>query len=242
MRFSRLFAFSVVSLLASNIQSATQAQDQTLPKKQDITGTPIPRPKIISAPTAPYPDEALKKNIEGKVVLSIVVDGKGQVSDAKALSGPPELIPAAIDSVKRWQFEPPTHAPLVTTVEISYGHPKECPGAVSDAGEVRATSWLENRDGKVIATPDDYDSSLPPYFEEDRKAGVAGDMVLGLTLDSEGRVKEIHVVKSLSARLDDAAIKTVRTWKFKLVDGNTGKPPEDLQLHILYRPTCMPQF
>src|SRR5277367_3893850 len=186
MRFCRLLAFVAVSLLATNVQPARRAQDQTLPKKQNNTGTQIPRPKLVNDPIALYPDEALRKSIEGKVVLTIVVNDKGQVSDAKALSGPPELIATAIDSVKRWQFEPPSHAPLVTTVEISYGHPKECPPAVSDAGEVVATSWLENRDGAVIATPDGDDFSLPQYFEEDRKAGVAGDMVLALTLDSAG--------------------------------------------------------
>jgi TonB family protein len=63
-----------------------------------------------------------------------------------------------------------------------------------------------------------------------------------LTLDSEGGVKEIHVVKSLSAHLDEAAVTAVRTWKFKLTDPNAGNPPEDLWLHILYRATCMPRF
>ena len=74
---------------------------------------------------AVYPDEAVKKKIEGKVILSVVVDAKGNISELKALSGRPELVPAAIASVKMWTFEPPSHPPVTTTVEVGFGFPKD---------------------------------------------------------------------------------------------------------------------
>jgi outer membrane biosynthesis protein TonB len=89
----------VAAMLAATT-SAERVQDATQPQKQGSTGKQATQIKLIKSPTAPYPEEALKKNIEGKVILSIVVDAKGRVSDAKALSGPPELFRAALESVK----------------------------------------------------------------------------------------------------------------------------------------------
>ena len=241
MRHYRPSLFLAVALLAASNQPSVRAQSDTTPQKQK-SGQRETRPKLLNSPFAPYPEEARKKNIEGKVTLSIVVDAMGRVSDAKPLSGPPELFQAAIASVKQWQYEPPTHPPVTIPVEISYGFPKECPGPVSEIGEVMVSGRLLNKDGKVVGMSDSDDYATPPYPIEDRKAGVSGKMVLSVALDTEGRVKEIHVVKSLSPHLDEVAIKTVRTWKFKLIDGNPADPPNDFQVQITYRASCAPEF
>lgn len=241
MRFCRLFLFFVVALPATCSQHTVSAQINRQPPKQDSSqkGT---RPKLISSPDAPYPDEALRKKIEGKVTLSIVVDAKGRVSDAKPLSGPPELFQAALSTVKQWQYEPPTHAPVTIIVEMGWGFPKECPGPVSDSGEVGGSDVLRNDKGLVLAAYDDSNWRLPPYFEEDRKAGVAGEMILALTVNSKGEVSKVRVVKSLSPHLDKAAVGTARTWKYTVIDGNPESLPDDFQFHIFYRATCRPQF
>ena len=83
---------------------------------------------------------------------------------------------------------------------------------------------------------------LPPYLTADRKASVAGEMILSITVNAEGNVEKTRVVKSLSPRLDKTAIKTVHTWKFRLIDGSPDALPDDFQLHITYRTTCKVQF
>jgi TonB family protein len=103
---------------------------------------------------APFPLEVVRRGIEGKVTLSIVVDAKGNVTQAKALSGPEELFPAALASVKMWQYEPPASAPVTRTVEIGYGVPKECPGPVSDMGEVGGNGGLFDKNGSLVAVAD----------------------------------------------------------------------------------------
>jgi TonB family protein len=242
MNCCRLFPLLVVALLAATSLSAEQAQDGTQPRKQDSTGKEKVELKLVKPPITPYPEEALRKNIVGKVVLSIVVNAQGRVSDAKALSGPPELVQAAIDSAKLWEFEPPTHAPVVTTAEVHYGHPKECPGPVSDSGEVSGSGGVRNDKGLVLSADDDSNWHLPPYFDEDRKAGVAGEMILALTVNSKGEVTNVRVVKSLSPHLDKAAVDAARTWKYKVIAGEPESLPDDFQLHIFYRATCRPQF
>jgi TonB family protein len=196
-----------------------RAQNQTRPQAQDVVGQPNARPKLIKSPVGHFPDEARKKNIEEKVELTVVVDEKGRVADAKVLSGPPEFYQLAIDSVKQWEFEPPTHPPVETKVEIGFGYSKECPGPISDTSEVRSGGWLRSKKGTVIGEDIDSDQPLPPYFVEDRKAGIAGVMLLSITVTPDGRVKKVHVAKSLSPHLDKAAVKTVRQWRFKVIKG-----------------------
>jgi TonB family protein len=241
MKLCRPSLFLAVALLTTSNQPSVRAQSETTSQKQD-GGQQGTRPKLLNSPFAPYPEEARKKQIEGKVTLRVVVDAKGRVSDAKPLSGPPELFPAAIDSIKQWQYEPPTNPPVAFTVEMSWGFPKDCPGPVSEIGIVMVSGRLLNKDGKVVGMSDTDDYATPPYPVEDRKAGVAGKMVLSVALDTEGRAKEIHVVKSLSAHLDEAAIKTVRTWEFRLIGGNPGDPPNNFQIELFYRATCTPRF
>ncbi len=217
-------------------QTETPAQQQTNPDKKPSAL------KLIKSPPAAFPEEAVRKNIEGKVVLSIVVDANGEVTDATVLSGPPELFQAAIDNVKQWEFEPPVRAPVATKAEVTFGYNKECPAPVSDFGEVIASNRVTNERGMVLDIVDAADWRLPYYPTEDRKAGVAGEMVLSVRVNEKGKVVRIRVVKSLSPDLDKTAEHTVRSWRFKVRSPGAGSLPADFPLHILFRGTCAPEF
>jgi TonB family protein len=197
-------------------------------------------PKVRHIPLAPGPGT----RVQGKVTLRIVVDAKGDVSEAKALSGPEELIPPALAWVQKWQYEPPAPAPVTRIVEISYGS-RDCPGAISERGEMKWSWYLRDKDGKMIAVIDDVNPPQPLYPDEERKAGIAGKMVLSLTLNPDGHVNEIHVVNSLSTSLDKTMVDMVRPLKFKRClseplcsDGNSSVSLEDLRLEFVFRATC----
>jgi TonB family protein len=51
-----------------------------------------------------YPESAYKNGIEGTVMVEATLDREGSVSDARVLSGPPELRKAALESVLQWRF------------------------------------------------------------------------------------------------------------------------------------------
>jgi TonB family protein len=53
-----------------------------------------------------YPIEARRNKIAGNVQLQVTIGTDGQVYDLKCLSGPEELIPAAIEAVKQWRYNP----------------------------------------------------------------------------------------------------------------------------------------
>ena len=53
-----------------------------------------------------YPAEALEKHIEGDVLVDVQIDAKGNVTDARVLSGPEELRNAALQAVLQWHYSP----------------------------------------------------------------------------------------------------------------------------------------
>jgi TonB family protein len=72
-------------------------------------GEDITSPKGLYTPDAPYTEEARRHRIEGKVVLEIVVERSGNVSDVRvAQSLDPGLDASAVKTVRNWRFEPAT--------------------------------------------------------------------------------------------------------------------------------------
>ena len=242
LKFIRLFALFAValpfaaSLWAARTQDSAQTSGSETATKQTF---PL---KAISMQPARYPEEAEKTHVEGKVTLTITVDANGRVSDAKVVSGPPELSQAAIDAVRLWRFEPRTAAPVVQTAEISFGFPKECAAPTSDSGQVGVGGWYKTAKGNTATIADEKDYPIPAYFDEERIAGVAGTMLLSVSVDATGHVIKIRVEHSLSPKLDEAAVKAVRKWKFKLVDGKDDGFPDSFKVPIDYKPMCNPQF
>ena len=53
-----------------------------------------------------YPPAALEAQIQGSVVLQVIVDTNGAVHDVRFVSGPTILGPAAIDAVEHWRYQP----------------------------------------------------------------------------------------------------------------------------------------
>lgn len=65
-------------------------------------------PKPVSRKAPQYPDRARKKGISGRVVLSVLIDASGNVSDVRVVeSEPPGVFDeAAVAAVKTWRFQP----------------------------------------------------------------------------------------------------------------------------------------
>lgn len=55
----------------------------------------------------------------------------------------------------------------------------------------------------------------PNFSDYARKKRLEGNVILSLTVLSDGTVDDVKVTRSLEKSLDEQAIKTVRTWKFE---------------------------
>jgi TonB family protein len=198
-----------------------------------------------SAPAERVGSRDLPKNLgcpatgaSGQVTVSVVVDAKGNVAEAKALSGPEALIPAALECAKTWKYDPPASSQSAKTVTVSYGA-KECPAATSDRGELQWSWVLRERSGKVAANLDGDAPPAPLYPAEERKAGAAGRMVLRVSLNSDGYVKEVQVVRSLSPALDKGVMDRLRPLKFQLrPDLDSRAPMDDFYFVITFHALC----
>jgi TonB family protein len=62
--------------------------------------------KLINEFRIPFPEEAAKKRISGRVVVQLVVGVDGNVKDVKAVEGNPILSGPAMDTVRQWHFDP----------------------------------------------------------------------------------------------------------------------------------------
>ncbi len=66
-----------------------------------------PFPRLIKKVRPVYPKEALKKKIEGVVILEATIDKKGLVATGRIIKSPDTLLAdAAMAAVKQWVYEP----------------------------------------------------------------------------------------------------------------------------------------
>ena len=94
--------------LAVNFNSRMHAQDraQTAPKIWEGPGVKVETAGAEVLEPIRYPRSAAEKAIQGTVVVQVDVDPQGSVTDARVLSGPPELRKAALQPVLTWRFKP----------------------------------------------------------------------------------------------------------------------------------------
>jgi TonB family protein len=93
----------------------------------------IEQPKLLRQITPVYPEEAVRANIEGIVVLAITIGDHGLVMEVKVLESVPGLDQAAINAVKEWQYSgawiggEPVHYTTTVTIKFSLNGPKKRP-------------------------------------------------------------------------------------------------------------------
>ena len=53
-----------------------------------------------------YPPVAKQARIQGSVILQALISKEGSIKDLKVISGPRELVDAAIGAVQQWRYRP----------------------------------------------------------------------------------------------------------------------------------------
>ena len=88
-----------------------------------VGGNLRPPKKLKDVPTE-YPALAQQARVQGVVILEVLIDESGNVSDTRVLRSIPLLDQAAIDAVKQWQYEPTllngAAVPLIMTVTVNF--------------------------------------------------------------------------------------------------------------------------
>lgn len=187
---------------------ASGPQQETKPRFEAI--------RVVSAVGAVYPLDSLGN---GTLVLRVTVDGAGKFEKIGVIFGIQSLTQGAESAVRKWKFEPATlnGKPVTSSMiaaftygtwpfAIAFG----APGPQEQVGDHAASFFTPV---KVIANaPAPY-----PFFSV-----AAGTVVLEVTVDEAGAVKNISVLHDIPS-LTEPAEKAVRRWKFKAATLD-GKP------------------
>ena len=183
-----------------------------------------------------YPDEALKKSIDGRVILAVEYSTEGNVEAVGRIEGQPALLPSAIQAATQWKFRPlkvkgkkvkgvtyvgfhfhATAPPKITNVfpygvwsVVPYAEGKESKDEAKPAPvdtRVRLSSGVVA--GQKISGPN------PIYPEGARRNRVQGSVDMQAVIDKSGTIKLLEIVSSPALDLSAAAIQAVRDWKYR---------------------------
>jgi TonB family protein len=98
-------------MLVLAVAAAAQTVADSAGVTVDTGGAPL-----LHRTSVPYPESAAAAGIEGTVVVSVRLDGNGEVIDATAVSGPEQLRNTVLQSVLAWHF---AQAVANTTRQVS---------------------------------------------------------------------------------------------------------------------------
>ncbi len=173
--------------------------------------------RLIKSERPPYPQAARRAGWEGTVVLRITVGTGGGVEHVvtQKSTGFDALDESAMESVKRWQFDPAKDGefPVSAVVDLpirfdldEYGiqFSKEEPEPEPEPEPIK-----EKKPARLVK------SERPPYPQEARKQGWEGTVLLRITVGTGGDVENVKIRESSGfPELDESAAQSVKTWRF----------------------------
>jgi TonB family protein len=100
----------------------------------------------LEHPVAPvYPPDAAAAHIEGTVLLHSIVAKDGSVKELEVISGPSQLVKAAMDAVRQWHYQPtllngsPVEVDTTIAVQFNLGQKNTTPAASAPAPAAEAS-------------------------------------------------------------------------------------------------------
>ena len=87
-------------------------EGDTQSRSGDTNANPVPvshetiQDHLVRKVAPIYPPLARQARIQGTVILRVIIDKEGNVSNLQLVSGHPMLAPAAIEAVKQWRYMP----------------------------------------------------------------------------------------------------------------------------------------
>ena len=103
-------SFTMAGLAVGLTAVAAVRSFPLLAQAPEDSGAPIQIVKggehLLHASMPEYPRRAVEERVEGDVTLDLTLNDRGEVSDARVMSGPEELRKAALESVLGWHYSP----------------------------------------------------------------------------------------------------------------------------------------
>lgn len=196
----RVLTLVWLALLLGAVPALVGAQEEPLAAGSD--NVPVPKKKKHVQPV--YPREALAEGIRGIVILDLVIDTQGRVSETHIIRSIPGLDEAALVAARQWVYDPvKVDGRLVSvrlTVPITF--------ALKLPDVDRAPGIPELRQGVTPPWPD--------------TGGGGGRATADVTLDPDGRIGLARIIEG-DEPWSTSLLQALRTWRFRA-------PPIDASL------------
>jgi len=113
-----------------------------------------------------------------------------------------------------------------------------CIGAAAqDSTKASNSPTLASLNDADLTPPIPVHTTDPKYPAEFRQAGIQGTSLLSLIVGSDGVPRDIRVVRKLEDALDESALETVRTWRYKPAVKNNQPAEVEITAKVPFRLT-----
>jgi len=207
--------------------------------------------RLLRAVWPQYPPAAREQKIPAKVSLLVLINENGAVEDSRVIDGHPLLNEAARSAIRAFQYAPVREYsatdPEGKAVPVSAIQNVFFEGTASTFQDTRvetnpySIASAENsyaREGVGTSSAISPVRQVPPVYPELAKAaGVQGIVRMQVTVDKEGKVGQVKIVKG-HPLLDQAAVDAVRQWIFPpaALEGKSETVTTNVTMHFFQDP------
>lgn len=182
------------------VETPPEVEPPVEPEPVELAATPVAEPPIESEPAA---DAA---------------PGLDEAPEAAAGRGAPNAETTAKSVVGAHDGTPTPAEPAAVPAAPAQGPVAAARTSASDASDAGAAGKRDLPPGSLHPRR----APKPEYPEGARRRGEEGTVTCRLTLDREGFVLDVELVTSSGHReLDDAAVRTLKRWRFEPLGGLT---------------------
>lgn len=187
------------------------------------------QPKPLLSPPPVYPSVLLGSITGGLANVEILIDEHGNVQLPHVVSATDDAFGyAAVQSVSMWRFAPPTShgQPVVVRMELPVIFTLPKSDYVPAANDVKN---FKRADMDQLPVP--ILQTAPQYPFDLKSNNISGTVMVGLIVDTEGHIRDAHVLKSSGySQFDQAAIEAISKWVFK--PGRKNGQPVNVPMEI----------
>ena len=209
----------VALILAAAVPTFAHAQTPTDPPKPTAQGQGAGaklQPQLIDTILPDYPPVMLAAKVSGVVVVDLILDDRGNVKDAHLFGQHTPFDDVVLETLKQWKFKVALlngvpYTPVVRRTFTFNADLKKV--SVSDPDDVAPPY----RVGGEIHPPRQI-KRVEPIYPRDAVASRTGGMViLEAVIDTQGKVKNLTVLRHVTPALDQAAMVAVQQWEYEPV-------------------------
>jgi protein TonB len=104
--------------------AAPKPDNSPAPRAPLSVSSGVQQANLIYAPKPVYPQLAKSARVQGTIKLQAIIAVDGSIKNLRVITGPPLLVNAAIDGVRRWQYKPTmlngSPVEVITEIDVNF--------------------------------------------------------------------------------------------------------------------------